>query len=142
MKQLAVFLILSASLAACSSTPPALPTCEVPAPMAEVGHPLSVPEMPVEASRTETSATYDLDGLLQLKRVRDTLDTNTKIAEDNALAIESRNEEVNQLIECARYSKIWMEVREDMLETERREHFIDNLWHRGLIVVVAVGMAL
>lgn len=141
MKQLAAFLILFA-LAACSSTPRELPTCDIPAPMGDVGHALSTPEMPVEVSRTETSATYDLQGLLQLQRVREAGIANKNIAEENALAIEARNGEVNELIECARYQLIWMEDREDMLETERREHFIDNLWHRGLIVVVAVGMAL
>ncbi len=142
MKQLAVFLILSASLTACSSTPRELPTCDVPAPMAEVGHPLNVPEMPQEVSSTVDSATYDLQGLLQLKRLREASLANKTIAESNALAIEARNTEVNELIECARYQLIWMEDREDMLEQERRDHFIDNLWHRGVIVLIGVAVAL
>ena len=115
MKQLAAFLILSASLTACSSTPGPIPDCEIPAPAAEVGHPLSVPEMPVEARSDSESATYDLDGLLQLKRVRDTLDTNTVVAEENAAALEARNTEVAELIECARYQNVWIQVHQEDL---------------------------
>jgi len=143
MNRRLIFWILGASLlAACSSQPLELPTCEIPAPMAEVGHPVSVPEMPVEISREGGNATFDRDGIVQLTQVRVAAETNKKIAEENALAIESRNEEVNQLIECARYSRIWMEVREDMLEQERQAHFLDNLWHRGVIVLGVLAAVL
>lgn len=110
--------------------------------MAEVGHPLGVPEMPVETRRFEGGMEFDLEGLLQLDRVRKAGLSNKVIAEENALAIEARNAEINELIECARYQLIWMEDREDMLEAEQRDHFIDNLWHRGVIVLIGVAVAL
>ncbi len=136
------FWILGASLlTACSSAPLELPTCDIPAPMAEVGQPVSVPEMPVETSRSEDSTTFDGAGIVRLTQVRVAAATNEKVARENALAIEARNESVNALIECSRYQKIWMEVREDMLKQERQDHFIDNLWHRG-VIVLGVGIAL
>ena len=142
MSRWLIFWILGASLlTACSSTPLELPTCEIPAPMAEVGHPVGVPEMPVETSRTDDSATFDRAGIVQLTQLRVAAVTNKRVAEENALAIEARNEEVNALIECSRYQKIWMEVREDMLEQERHDHMLDNLWHRG-VIVLGVGIAL
>jgi len=141
VKALAVFLIVGI-LIGCSSTPLELPTCEIPGPMAEVGHPITVPNMPTEQSATDTTATFDLEGLLQFDRVHEAGLTNAKIAKENALAIEARNEEVNQLIECARYSKIWMEVREDMLKQERKNHMFDNMWHRGLIALGVIGAVL
>ena len=142
MSRWLIFWILGASLlTACSSTPLELPTCEIPAPMAEVGHPIGVPEMPVETSRTDDSATFDRAGIVQLTQLRVAAVTNKRVAEENALAIEARNEEVNALIECSRYQKIWMEVREDMLEQERHDHMLDNLWHRG-VIVLGVGIAL
>jgi len=98
--------------------------------------------MPTEQSATDTTATFDLEGLLQFDRVHEAGLTNAKIAKENALAIEARNEEVNQLIECARYSKIWMEVREDMLKQERKNHMFDNMWHRGLIALGVIGAVL
>ena len=109
--------------------------------MAEIGHPVSVPEMPVETSRTDDSATFDRAGIVQLTQLRVAAVANKRVAEENALAIEARNEEVNALIECSRYQKIWMEVREDMLEQERHDHMLDNLWHRG-VIVLGVGIAL
>ena len=130
-------------MAGCSSTPLELPTCEIPGPLAEVQHPLKLPRLPQAASSTDTTATYPLEEVKQLKRYRLAADANTKVAKANALALEARNDEVNALIECSRYSKIWMEVREDMLDQERRDHFIDNLWHRGLIalgVIAAVAL--
>jgi len=143
MNRSLIYWILGASLlTACSSQPLELPTCEIPAPMAEIGMPVSVPEMPIETSQTEHSATFDRDGVIQLTMVRVAAETNKRVAEENAMAIEARNEEVNQLIECARYSRIWMEVREDMLEQERQDHFLDNLWHRGVIVLGAIAVAL
>jgi len=131
-----------ATLAACSSTPLQLPTCAIPEAPTFAQQPISLPELPLEVSSTDTTATFDLEGMLQLKRYRIASDTNTEIAQANALALEARNEEVNALIECSRYSKIWMEVREDQLNQERRDHFIDNLWHRGVIALGVIAAVL
>lgn len=140
MRIFATFLMVGV-LIGCSSTPTEFPTCEIPGPMAEVGHPVAVPAMPTEQSTTDTTVTFDLEGLLQLERVRVAAEANKTIAEENALAIEARNEEVTQLIECARYSTIWMETQEEMLEQEKHDRFVDNMWYRGLIaagVLIAV----
>jgi hypothetical protein len=110
--------------------------------MAEVGQPVSVPEMPSPVSSQQDATVFDHDGIVTLTQVRIAAVTNEKVARENALAIEARNEEVNQLIECARYSRIWMEVREDMLEQERKDHQIDNLWHRGIIALGLIAVAL
>ena len=110
--------------------------------MAEVGHPLSVPQMPEAASSTQTTATFDLDGLEQLDRVYKASGANYTIAEQNALAIEARNAEVNELIECARYMGVWIDVHAEDLNDEKKAHFIDNLWHRGVIVLGVVAAIL
>lgn len=141
MKRLAAFLILSA-LTACSSTPDPIPDCKIPAPAAAVGHPLSVPEWPVEARSDAESATYDREGLLQLKRVQDTLDTNTKVAKENATALEARNVEVTELIECARYQNVWIQVHTEDLKDEKRAHFIDVWFRNGIIALGLIGAAL
>ena len=142
MKRLAVFWILGASLTACSTTPLELPSCEVPEALGQIAELQSVPEMPVEASRTESTATFDLEGLLQLDRLRKASESNKTVGDLNAAALQARNEEVNALIECVRYQNVWMEVREDMLEQEREAHKIDNLWHRGVIVLGLIAVAL
>jgi hypothetical protein len=98
--------------------------------------------MPEPVSSVQEATVFDHDGIVALTQVRIAAVTNERVARENALAIEARNEEVNQLIECARYSKMWMEVREDMLEQERKDHQIDNLWHRGVIALGLIAVAL
>ncbi len=132
-------LLLFTSLASCTTTKLELPTCDIPEPLSEVQALLDVPAMPVEIERTETAATYDLQGVLQLDRVFKTAESNKVIGDLNTAALSARNEEVNAFIECARYSKMWMEVREDMLEQERRDHTIDNLFHRGILVLIGLA---
>ena len=130
------------ALTACSTAPPEVPDCQIPSVRADATYPLSLPELPVEASSTLTTATFDLDGMRQLKAYRIASETNTTIAGDNAAAFEARNESVNELIECARYANVWMLLQADDLQTEKREHFIDNLWHRGFILILGIGLAL
>ncbi len=101
--------------------------------MAEVGHPVSVPEMPVAVSSTEEATVFDHDGIVQLTQVRVAAATNEKVGEENALALEARNVEVNALIECARYQNVWIQVHAEDLKDEKRDHFLDNLLHRGLM---------
>ena len=95
----------------------------------------SVPEMPSAVSKTEDTATFDLEGLMQFERLRRASVGNKVVGDLNSAALQARNDEVNALIECVRHQNVWMEVREDMLEQERNAHQIDNLWHRGLIVL-------
>jgi len=129
-------------LIGCGSTPVEVPTCTIPGPSPEIAYGLSVPQMPQEVSSTDATATFDLLGLLQLERVRQASLANAEIAQQNALALEARNEEVTSLIECSKYQKIWMEVREDMLKVEKHDHAVDVWWLRGLIGLGLVATAL
>ena len=136
MKAWLICLILGVSLStACSTTPPITPNCDIPAPMAEVGQAVGVPEMPVEVSRTEKLTTFDRAGIAVLTQLRVSAAFNHKIANENALALEARNAEVTALIECARYQNVWIQVHAEDLKDEQREHWLDNLLHRGLIVL-------
>ncbi len=138
-----IFWILGASLlAGCSSAPTERPDCDIPAPMAEVGHPVSVPQMPVAVSREGENATFDNAGIVRLTQLRVAAETNKTVAEENALAIEARNVEVNELIECARYMGVWIDVHAEDLNDEKQDHFWDNVWHRGAILLMGVAWAL
>ena len=140
--RLCVICLITGVLIGCSSTPLELPTCEIPQAPAEAQHPLGLPELPVEASSTDSTATFDLAGMMQLKRFRIASETNLTIGKANALALEARNESINALIECTRYQKIWAEIREDMLQQERFNHSMDNYWHRGVILLGALAVVL
>jgi hypothetical protein len=98
--------------------------------------------MPSAVSQTEEMATFDRNGIVQLTQVRVAAVTNERVASENAAALEARNVEVSELIECARYAGIWMEVREEMLEDQKQQHMMDNLLRNILIVLLAAGLAL
>lgn len=142
MKRLVALWILGASLTACSTAPKPAPNCDVPAPMAQVGHALSVPEMPAAVSQTAESATFDLDGLLQLDRVRKAGEANQKIAQENSFAIDARNSEINALIECTYNMNLWIEFHAEDLADEKRAHFLDNWFYRGMIALGLIAVAI
>ena len=125
----------------CSSTPQQTPNCDISTPMEGIGQAVSVPEMPVVVSSTSESATFDFDGIAQLTKVRIAAETNKTIANENALALEARNAEVNALIECARWQNVWIDVHAEDLKDEKRAHFIDNLKYQlaiGLGVIAVI----
>ena len=98
--RLCAICLIAGALTACSSTPLELPTCEIPQAPTVAQRPLSLPELPVEVSSTETTATFDLAGMAQLKRYRIASETNERVSNLNAAALEARNESINALIEC------------------------------------------
>lgn len=95
--------------------------------------------MPVEVSATEETATFDLEGMLQFDRLRKASVSNKTVGDLNAAALQARNDEVNALIECVRTLNVWMVVREEQLVEQKQAHQIDNLWHRGIIILVGAA---
>jgi hypothetical protein len=139
MRICVVFLILGA-LTACSTTPPELPDCEIPLAPESAQQPIILPDLPAVVSSTETTATFDLEGMKRLKQYRIASETNMTIASDNAGALEARNESVNYLIECGKSAKAFAAVRQEQLDIERRDHFIDNWFYRGLIALGIIAV--
>lgn len=142
MKTWQAFLIVGALTAGCSSTPVELPDCQIPASTEAAQAALDLPALPGEVSSTDTTATFDVAGMQQLKRYRIASEANKTIADENALALDARNRSVEALLECSRNQRQFAVIREELLQQERKDRFIDNLWHRGLIVVIAIGIAL
>jgi len=97
--------------------------------------------MPGVVAATNETATFDTEGVRQLDRVRSTAIGNKEIADENAQALEARNQQIMAMRECMRYRTIWMQQREQELADEKREHFIDNWFHRGIILLIGIGVA-
>ena len=110
--------------------------------MEAIGVGVSVPHMPVAVSMTEDSATFDRAGVIVLTQLRIAAETNATVANDNALALEARNEEVNALIDCARWQNVWIDVHAEDLKDEKREHFIDNAKSAGFIGALMLVLVL
>ena len=67
---------------------------------------------------------------------------NTEIADLNASIAEDSDEAYDHILNAAKAQQKIAQIRQEMLEAERKDHFIDNLWHRGLILALAIGLAL
>jgi hypothetical protein len=51
------------------------------------------------------------------------------------MALESMNAAYNSLIVAGQAQLSFTQIREEQLQQERRDHFIDNWFHRGLIAI-------
>lgn len=129
-----IFLVLG-SLSGCVSSPVELPTCEVTETSVEIQHPLRLPEIPSPHSVSDNYVTFLPHEFAQLTEYVTVAGGNQTIAQENAAALETQSEAYNTLIDCSRTAHQFGQVREEQLERERRDHFMDNWFHRGLIAL-------
>lgn len=132
---------LLGSLSGCVSSPVDLPTCEVERVSVEVQEPLRLPEMPSPVSADDQVVSFDREGFGALTAYTIAAGGNYEIAVANAEALAAQSEAYNELVDCAGLAHQFGQVREEQLAQERRDHFVDNWFHRGLIalgILVAV----
>jgi len=67
---------------------------------------------------------------------------NMELANLNASIARDSEQAYDHILSAGKQQQQIALIREEMLEAERRDHFIDNLWHRGLIILIGVGLAL
>lgn len=98
--------------------------------------------MPSPVSSTDDTVTFSLEGFGELLRLWDVAEGNYRIAEENAAAASRQSQAYNYLIEAGKLQQQFTKIREEQLARERRDHFLDNWFHRGLIALglIAVGL--
>jgi len=67
---------------------------------------------------------------------------NTELAQLNADIARNSDTAYDHILSAAKRQQEIAVLREDMLQAERKDHFIDNMWQRGLIVALLIGIAL
>lgn len=67
---------------------------------------------------------------------------NYEIALANASALRKSDAAYDQLIEAGKLQSQLAQIRQDMLEQERRAHTLDNWFYRGVIALGLIGAAL
>ncbi len=67
---------------------------------------------------------------------------NKKLAQLNADIARDSDEAYDRILSAAKQQQEVAQIRQEMLEAERKDHFIDNVWHRALIIALAIGIAL
>ena len=119
----------------CASSPVEIPEWTLTKATVEVQQPLRRPELPSPVSSTEDTVTFSRDSFRVLLDFVDIADGNFAIAEENAGAAEAQARAYNQLIEVGTLMRSFAQIREEQLARERRDHFIDNLFLKGLIAL-------
>lgn len=66
---------------------------------------------------------------------------NTSIAQENANALRKADASYDYLIEAGKLQSQLAQIRQQLLEQERRAHMMDNWFYRG-IIVLGIGAAL
>jgi hypothetical protein len=126
---------LIGSLSGCVSSPVEIPEWDLTPVEAEAQPPLSRPELPSPGSSTEDTVTFSRDSFVVLLDIVDVADGNYTIAQENAAALDAMGQAYNQLIEVGKLQRSFTQIREEQLARERRDHFVDNWFHRGLIAL-------
>ena len=127
---------LIGSLAGCASDPVQIPTWgDLEPAKTEVQRPLERPDLPDPIDSTSETVTFSRDGMATLLDIIDIADGNYEIAQSNAEALVLQSQAYNSLIEAGKLQEQFTHIREEQLQRERRDHFLDNWFHRGLIAL-------
>ena len=60
----------------------------------------------------------------------------------NARALEAQAQAYNSLIEAGKMQQQIAQIRQEMLDQSRKDHMVDNLTHRVIIVLGLIAVAL
>jgi hypothetical protein len=127
---------LLGSLSGCASSPVEIPTWDELTPASvEIQRPVRLPEIPSPASSTEDTVTFTREDFQQLLAYTIAAGGNYDVAQENADSLEALSRAYNHLIEAGKMQQQFTQIREEQLQQERRDHFIDNWFHRGLIAL-------
>ena len=135
-------LLVIGTLTGCVSTPIELPDWEIPEATETATYPLSLPERPAATVNAAGMAEFTKEGMLQLRRYTVAAETNTEIATANAVALEAQSRAFNALIDAGKLQRQVGQIRGELLEIERRDHRMDNWFHRGLIALGLIAVSL
>jgi len=67
---------------------------------------------------------------------------NQELAQLNADIARDSDKAYDIILAAAKKQQEISQIRQQMLEAERRDHFWDNMWHKLLIVLLGMGYAL
>jgi len=126
--------LLTGILTACQANPVQLPSWDIETAEITVQKPIPLPVLP-QAGLFGQLATFDKAAMEQLQRYTVTSKGNYQIALANAEALESQARAYNSLIEAGKMQRQIAEIRQQLYDEEKQRHFVDNLWHRGIIVL-------
>ena len=129
------------SLNACASNRLEIPDCEVPAAEVDIQEPVRLPQIADPVIKVD-SATYSKEDFAALTRYIVAAGGLYDVSAANYGALVAQSEAYNELRDCSEFQRKFSEVREEQLEQERRDHFIDVWFRNGIIALGLIGAAL
>lgn len=134
-------MFLTTGLSACASQTLQIPDCEVKAAEISVQKPLPLPELS-DPDVSRGTAVFTQEQFAALTRYLVVSGGNYDIAQANAEALAAQSEAFNEMRDCSEFQRKFSEVREEQLEQERRDHFIDVWFRNGIIAIGILGAVL
>lgn len=86
-------------------------------------------------SSTEDTVTFSKDSFAVIVDYMTVSGGNYVIAQENAAALDAMGQAYNQLIDVGKLQRSFTEIVQEQLEREKRDHFMDNWFYRGVIVL-------
>ncbi len=80
--------------------------------------------------------------LQRLDVFEDEAEDNKELAQLNADIARDSDKAYDHILSAAKAQQEISQIRQEMLEAERRDHFWDNVWHKIVIIGLALGYAL
>lgn len=136
-------LCLIATASGCQTAPVELPPWdELEYSSTEIIAPTKTPARPEPVSSSQETVSFDQQGFDQLIGYMDVADANYTQAVALALALQAESRAYNHLIDAGKMQREIAVIRGEQLSQERADHSMDNMWHRGIIVLLGIGLAL
>ncbi len=123
-------------VSACATDPVQLPEFEEAARSdAEVTDPSALPQLcTIPFTATECWQ--------RLEIYDDVAFDNTELAQLNADIARDGEEAYDHILNAAKKQQEIAQIRQEMFEAEKQDHFWDNVWHRAFIFVLGIGLLL
>ena len=126
------------SLQGCASAPVEIPAWDLSSVTEEAQAPLTLPEFPSPAFTTEDTVTFTKADFGVVVDYMDVSIGNFTIAQENYEDSVAMGLAYNQLIDVGKLQRSFTQIIQQQLEREKRDHFYDNWFHRGVIAVLGI----
>ena len=102
---------------------------------------MGLPTWPVPEVFDESGATFTLEQLRVLDAYRETAQANTAIAEQHQKQIEALQDALEALVEAGMAQRVVADMRQQMLEEERRHNTYEKVGLYAIILALGVAAA-
>ena len=127
-------------LSGCTANRVQLPEWDFDASVVEIQKQVPLLELPDPSIRADESIVFTKSQFAKIVEFKIVSVGNYEIGQANEEALVAQSKAYNSLIATGQVQSQFAQIREQQLEQEERDHFIDNWFHRGIIVLLGIGL--